>query len=67
LQFRAGPVARFTHTHRFGPPLVGSVTVPFAKTEITLSQPGTEHSEPSSAAECMTQYQGKLECLAIDT
>jgi len=24
------------HTHRFGPPLVGSVTVPFAKTEITF-------------------------------
>jgi hypothetical protein len=29
-----------------GPSLVGSVTVPFAKTEITLSRPGTERSSP---------------------
>jgi hypothetical protein len=46
------------HTYRFGPPLVGSVTVPFAKTEITLSRPGTERSKPASAAECTGQPPG---------
>jgi hypothetical protein len=41
-----------------GPPLVGSVTVPFAKTDITLSRPGTERSKPASAAECTRQSPG---------
>ena len=39
------------HTHRFGPLLVGPVTVPFAKREITRSRPGTKRSTPASAAE----------------
>jgi hypothetical protein len=34
------------------------VTVPFAKTEITLSRPGTERSKPASAAECTGQPPG---------
>ena len=34
------------------------MTVPFAKTEITLSRPGTERSKPASAAECTGQPPG---------
>ena len=55
------------HTHRFGPPLVGSVTVPFAKMEITLSRPGTERSKPASAAECTGQTAWGLSAGALPT
>ena len=51
--------SRFTYSP-FRPPLVGSVTVPFAKTEITLSRPGTERSKPASAAECTGQPPGRF-------
>src|ERR1700724_4880643 len=40
------------------PLFVGSVTVPFANTEITLSRPGTERSKPASAAEWTGQPPG---------
>ena len=54
------------HTHRFGPPLVGSVRVPFAKTEITLSRPGTERSKPASAAGCTGQPLGAFRWRVTD-
>jgi hypothetical protein len=49
------------HTHRFGPPLVGSVTVPFAKTEsgfsgATMDQPAPARRRQGGRVDIMIVY-----------